>query len=105
MYASFDIGITEDIILQNENVGRAATSERLVLDIRRKDRRTPMKVLVGKTFHFVDHIWMAIVRSLCQHTGYTWLSSYCSLTVSQQILVFNVNTDTYKKKHICMVIG
>ena len=30
---------------------------------------TPMKVLVGKTFHFVDHIWMAYVRSLRQHTG------------------------------------
>ena len=38
----------------NDNVGRAATSERMVADIRRKDRRTPMKVLVAKTFHFVQ---------------------------------------------------
>ena len=61
-----------------------------------------MKVLVGKTFHFVDHIWMAYVRSLRQHTGYTWFGClvivlWILLTASQQILVFNVNTDTYKK--------
>ena len=41
-----------------------------------------MKVLVGKTFHFVDHIWMAYVHSLRQHTGYTWLSSYCSVDIT-----------------------
>ena len=35
----------------------------------------------------------------------TWLSHmmWILLTVSQQILVFNVNTDTYKKKLICVV--
>ena len=38
------------------NVGRAATSECMVADIRWKDRRTPMKVLVAKTFHFVQRI-------------------------------------------------
>ena len=48
---------------QNENVGRAATSERMVQDIRRKDRRTPMKVLVAKTFHFVDQIWQSYTRN------------------------------------------
>ena len=39
-------------------VGRAASSEWFVQDIRRKDRRTPMKVLVAKTFRFVDCIWL-----------------------------------------------
>ena len=38
-------------------MGRAATSERLVADLRRPDRRTLMKVLVGKTFNFVSAIW------------------------------------------------
>ena len=41
---------------QNENVGRAATSERLVQDLRRPDRRTPMKVLVRKSFLFVETV-------------------------------------------------
>ena len=40
-----------------ENSQRDATSSRMVLDMRRPDRRTPMKVLVPKTFHFVDAVW------------------------------------------------
>ncbi len=36
--------------LQNENVCRESTSERLVQDMRRPDRRTAMKVLVKKSF-------------------------------------------------------
>ena len=42
---------------QNENVNRPYTSERKVLDLRRPDRRTMMKVLVNKTYNFVDVIW------------------------------------------------
>ena len=42
---------------QNENVQRAATSERLYWDIRRPDRRTPMKVLVEKTYTFTESLW------------------------------------------------
>ena len=42
---------------QNENSQRPSTSERYYLDARRPDRRTPMKVLVGKTFVFVTKIW------------------------------------------------
>jgi hypothetical protein len=41
----------------NENVGRAATSEYITQDMRRPDRRTPMKVLTGKTYTFIDEIW------------------------------------------------
>ena len=44
------------LYLTQENVGRAAASERMVLDIRRKDCRISMKVLIVKTFKFVDHI-------------------------------------------------
>ncbi len=43
--------------LQNENVCRESTSERLVSDMRRPERRTAMKVLVKKAFKFVDNIW------------------------------------------------
>ena len=43
--------------MQNENSQRASTSERYYLDVRRPDRRTPMKVLTGKTFDFVNHVW------------------------------------------------
>ena len=48
---------------QNENVNRTSTSERLVVDLRRPDRRTPTKVLAKKTFNFVDEIWRAYVLS------------------------------------------
>ena len=47
---------------QNENVQRASTSERFVPDLRRPDRRTSMKELVKKMFHFVDDIRRAYVR-------------------------------------------
>ena len=53
IYAEHSSKVISGVISQNENVGRASTSERVVLDMRRKDRRTPMKVLVAKTFKFV----------------------------------------------------
>ena len=52
---------------KNENVGHAATSERLVLDLRRPDRRTPMKVLVKKTFTFVESLWASHVQKNMQN--------------------------------------
>ena len=39
-------------LLQNENVRRECTSERLVQDMRRPDRRTPVRVLKEKSFNF-----------------------------------------------------
>ena len=48
-------------ITQNENVNRAHTSEHKVQDLRRPDRRTPMKVLVEKKFAFVDLLWTTYV--------------------------------------------
>ncbi len=51
---------------------RAHTSESKVRDLRRPDRRTAMKVLVKKSFRFVDTIWAKYLsrnhvdtRSLC----------------------------------------
>ena len=38
------------------------TSAHDVEDLRRPDRRTPVKVLKHKTFNFVDKIWMAYVE-------------------------------------------
>ena len=42
----------------------------MVQDIRRKDRRTPMKVLVAKTFQFVDRIWLTYTRKRWLDSGY-----------------------------------
>ena len=47
--------------MQNENVNRAHTSEHRGQDLRRPDRRTPTKVLVKKTFTFVELLWSAYV--------------------------------------------
>jgi len=55
-------------------VQRAATSERMILDIRRPDRRTPMKALVAKTFKFVDTIWLQYLRRHLQDLRYAILS-------------------------------
>ena len=46
---------------QNENVNRLCTSQRKVTDIRRPSRRTAMKVLVEKSFHFVDVLWASYI--------------------------------------------
>ena len=43
--------------VQNENINRPCTSKRKVHDLRRPDRRTAMKVLVEKSFNFVDTLW------------------------------------------------
>ena len=46
----------------NENVNREYTSTHMVADLRRPDRRTAMKVLVDKTYNFVDMVWQAYVE-------------------------------------------
>lgn len=53
--------------IKNENVNRMHTSEHKVRDLRRPDRRTAMKVLVEKTFHFVELIWAAYVSKNVTH--------------------------------------
>ena len=45
----------------NENVNHPATSTHKVMDLRCLDQRTPMKVLVNKTYSFVGAIWDACV--------------------------------------------
>ena len=49
-------------LFQNENVNRAYTSTHRVADLRRPDRRTAMKVLVEKTYNFVDVLWEAYME-------------------------------------------
>ena len=64
IYAVCFIGMHSFITLytlQNENVARAFTSERRVMDMRRPDRRTPLKVLVDKSYKFTDDIWARYV--------------------------------------------
>ncbi len=58
-------------ILQNENVRRESTSERLVQDARRPDRRTPVRVLVEKTFEFVEDVWESFVQQRSVDLRYT----------------------------------
>ena len=48
---------------QNENVNRAYTSTHRVADLRRPDWRTAMKVLVDKTYNFVDALWEAYMEN------------------------------------------
>ena len=48
---------------QNENVNQPHTSSRRVADLRRPDRRTELKVLVEKTYNFVDHLWASYVAN------------------------------------------
>ena len=64
-------------------MGRASTSERVVQDRRRQDRRTPMKVLVKKTFNFVDDIWKTYIE---QKLGDLRLESQC-LTFGRVLVV------------------
>ena len=59
--------------LQNENVCRESTSERVVPDARRPDRRTPMKVLVKKSFDFVDNIWECFIQQRSDELRYCFL--------------------------------
>ena len=42
---------------QNENISRPSTSERVSMDLRRPDRRTPKRILVQKTFENVHFVW------------------------------------------------
>lgn len=70
--------------LQNENVHRAHTSQRRVADLRRPDRRTQMKVLVRKSFTFVDMLWATYVQTnssnlqsvFVTYIYWLWLSPY-----------------------------
>ena len=48
-------------MLWNENVDSPTTSAHVVVDLHRPERRTPMKVLKDKSFHFVDGIWRIYV--------------------------------------------
>ena len=50
-----DLNVT--VIFQNENVNRAYTNLSKVKDLRCPDCFTDMKVLVKKTFKFVDLLW------------------------------------------------
>ena len=51
--------IIMSLSLQNENVDRCHTSERRQKDLRRPERRTPMKALVAKKLNFVSDLWEA----------------------------------------------
>ena len=58
---------------QNKNVHRISTSEQIVFDLRRPDRRTPMKVLVKKTFNFVDQIWKTYTQQIISDVGFVYV--------------------------------
>ena len=54
-------------------------------DRRRQDWRTPMKVLVKKTFNFVDDIWKTYVE---QKVGDLRLESQCLTFGRVQVVLF-----------------
>ena len=75
-------------ILQNENVSRPATSERMYVDLRRPDRRTPKRVLVSKTFDNVHTVWSLyiarnktdiryVIRTVCNVYIMVWCRPMC----------------------------
>lgn len=64
---------------QNENVNRAYTSTHMVADLRRPDRRTAMKVLVDKTYNFVDVVWDAYVERYKTDLRYSYKRIKCTL--------------------------
>ena len=58
------------LLYQNENVNRSYTSLSTVKDLRRPDCRTPLKVLVSKTFRFVDQLWeMCVAKNKVYGNG------------------------------------
>lgn len=61
LYPTWLIYIAYVTILQNENVNRPYTSTHKVKDLRRPDRRTSMKVLVKKSYKFVQQVWATYV--------------------------------------------
>ena len=79
-------------IVQNENVNCAHTSEHRVQDLRRPDRRTPMKVLVEKTFTFVELVWLAYIDDNKADIRHVLFILYCTFVVymclSIQYIVF-----------------
>ena len=61
--------------LQNENVSRACTSERMYVDKRRPDKHTPKRVLVAKTFDFVATIWSQYLQRNLTDLRYVYLQT------------------------------
>ena len=61
MYLFAEIWSKLSILDQNENVNRPNTSQHTVTDLRRPDRRAAMKVLVAKSYNFVDILWDAYI--------------------------------------------
>ena len=75
-------------ILQNENVSRPATSERMYVDLRRPDWRTPKRVLVSKTYDNVHTVWSLyiarnktdiryVIRTVCNVFIIMWCRPVC----------------------------
>ena len=80
------------IFSQNENVQRGHTSERTYVDIRRPNRRTALKVLVNKTFRFVEDVWSTYVRRNMQVTGYVHTTILCCSKHEINIYCFSRTT-------------
>ena len=51
-------------IPQNQNVNRVYTITQMVADLHRPDCRTAIKVLVEKTYNFVDSLWESYINGI-----------------------------------------
>ena len=60
-------------------MNRAHTSKRKVKDLRRPDRRTDMKALVSKSYHFAGMLWTEYVarNGVDLRYVYVWKSCVC----------------------------
>ena len=74
------------LFVQNENVNRPYTSESKVADLRRPDRRTAMKVLVKKTYKFVDLLWHRYVET--NRTDVRFVKNLCCVYVDSEDFSF-----------------
>ena len=72
--------------MQNENSQRAFTSEKYYADVRRPDRRTPMKVLTDKTFTFVDTIWETYMEHNMVDVRYIYMCMHVHMYIYLYVL-------------------
>ena len=77
---------------QNENISRPSTSERMYMDLRRPDRRTPRRLLVQKTFENVHSVWaLYMERNMTseRYNLYTVYSNKSRVSILLDMLTWN----------------
>ena len=71
-------------------MNRSYTSLSTVKDLRRPDRRTPLKVLVSKTFKFVDQLWEMYVTKNKVDLRYVYMEMVLFSLSTNNIIIVNL---------------